>query len=219
MYANQKRGECKLRYKGIYWAVLSPMIQKSISQNFGRQLSLKAIKSGKEKYRELVVNAPELGRGNIMASNAYFAYVFVAAWLGTDKQLTPDNMGLVMRDVLERMKPFFGLVDINKNEKYWYNSMKKYKKWCDSGNLEKYPSSWNVNFDDNLHSEGSYYYFTSCPICSYLSSIGLGEIMKPLCETDKYMFAYQHGKLFRKNTIASGGKICDYWIVGDKNEK
>ena len=35
-----------------------------------------------------------------MAMNAYFAYVFTAVWLGSWKQITPDEMGGVMTDVL-----------------------------------------------------------------------------------------------------------------------
>jgi len=31
------------------------------------------------------------------------------------------------------------------------------------------------------------------------------------------MFEKGRGVLHRKSTLASGGKICDYWIVGDKN--
>ena len=30
------------------------------------------------------------------------------------------------------------------------------------------------------------------------------------------MFRLQRGVLYRKNTIAAGGKVCDYWIVGDR---
>ncbi len=55
---------------------------------------------------------------------------------------------------------------------------------------KKYPATWKVHFDEKLHKDGSYYYFSVCPICSYLTGIGLGEIMKPLCETDRVMFAY-----------------------------
>ena len=64
--------------------------------------------------------------------------------------------------------------------------------------------------------DGSYYYFTSCPICSFCQREGIGELMGPLCETDKLMFEMQHGVLHRKYTIAKGDPICDYWIVGDK---
>lgn len=205
-----------MKYKGFYWTLFAPMIKKSMRVRFGGEIAEKAIKQGKSEYKKLVLNAPELGKGNSMASNAYFAYVFVGAWLGTDKKLTPNDMGTVMQDVLANVKFFFGLVDLNKDEKKWYRDMKKYEKWCDKGNSEKYPTTWKVNFNENLHERGSYYYFTCCPICSYLNSIGLGDIMKPLCETDQYMFAYQHGKLYREHTIANGDKICDYWIVGDK---
>ena len=39
---------------------------------------------------------------------------------------------------------------------------------------------------------------------------------RPLCATDKVMFAYQHGRLCREHTIASGDAMCDYWVVGDR---
>ena len=182
-------------------------------------MALEAISNGKGEYQKLVAGVPELGKENTMASNAYFAYVFVGVWLGTGKKLTSDDMADVMTDVLTKVKPFFGVTDLNKHPDKWYKDIKKYEKCCESGNLEKYPSTWKVNFDEGLHKDGSYYYFTSCPICGYLTELGLEEIMKPLCETDKVMFAYQHGILYREHTIAGGEKICDYWAVGDKTKK
>lgn len=205
-----------MKYQGIYWTVLSPMIKSSIRRRFGEELAERAVRHGKPEYRRLVDGAPELGRGNNMASNAYFAYVFVAAWLGTGKELRPSDMAIVMRDVLARMRPFFALTDLNKTPKKWHESMARYAAWYDAGNGERYPTTWKVHFDENLHRDGDYYYFTACPICSYLTSIGLGEIMPSLCETDSTMFAFQHGVLHRDHTIASGDDVCDYWIVGDQ---
>ena len=207
-----------MKQNGFYWTLFAPMIKSSIKARFGNEMAVKAIKNGKKQYRTLVEEAPDIGSGNPMASNAYFAYVFVGAWLGTDKKLTPDDMALVMTDVLTKVKPFFGMTNLNKTPDKWYKDMKKYEKWYDAGNGEKYPTTWKVHFDENKHRDGSFYYFSVCPICSYLTSRGLGEIMKPLCETDKVMFAYQHGRLYRDYTIASGGEICDYWAVGDKVE-
>lgn len=60
-----------------------------------------------------------------MASNAYFAYVFVGAWLGTEKKLTPEDMGLVMTDVLKRVRFFFSMTDMNRTPEKWYRDMKK----------------------------------------------------------------------------------------------
>ena len=205
-----------MKQNNLYWTLFAPMIKSSIKKRFGKEMALRAIVNGKKRYRELVREAPELGKGNPMASNAYFAYVFVGAWLGTGKKLSPDDIALVMADVLKTVRPFFALTDLNKTPDKWYKDMKKYEKWYKAGNGKRYPTTWKVHFDEGKHRDGSYYYFSVCPICSYLTGKGLGEIMRPLCETDKIMFAYQHGRLYRENTIASGGKICDYWSVGDK---
>ena len=202
----------------LYWTLFAPMIKNSIKTRFGKEMAVKAIQNGKERYRALVEEAPDIGSGNPMASNAYFAYVFVGAWLGTDKKLTPDDMALVMTDVLAKVKFFFGMTDMNKTPDKWYRDMKKYEKWYDAGNGEKFPATWKVHFDESLHRDGSFYYFSLCPICSYLTGIGLGEIMPPLCSTDKVMFACQHGTLHREHTIANGDPVCDYWVVGDKTD-
>ena len=77
-------------------------------------MAVRAIVKGRKRYRDLVREAPELGKGNPMASNAYFAYVFVGAWLGTGKKLSPDDIALVMADVLKTVRPFFALTDLNK---------------------------------------------------------------------------------------------------------
>lgn len=205
-----------MKYAGIYWTVLSPAIKSSIRQRFGSDMAEEAIKNGKEEYRKLLAEAPDLGKGNPMASNAYFAYVFVAAYLGTNGGMTPDDIANVMKDVLKKMSPFFGMTNLNKDPKKWNREMKKYKKWYDEGNGEKYPTTWKVEFDDSLHRDGDYYALTACPICSFLTSKGMGDVMKPLCELDAVMFAYQHGVLHREHTIASGADSCDYWIVPDK---
>jgi hypothetical protein len=153
-----------------------------------------------------------------MAMNAYFAYVFAAAWLASGRKITPDEMALVMTDVLESrlLRTFFGMTDLNKTPKKWEREMRKYEAWFAKYG-EKYPVNWNVNFDEARHKEGSFYYFTRCPICEFCNREGLGELMPALCSTDEVMFRLQHGKLHREHTIASGDLVCDYWIVGDKH--
>ncbi|MCB5393414.1 hypothetical protein LIP62_04260 [Longicatena caecimuris] len=118
------------------WNVLSlfsPMIKSSIRKRYGRELADRAVKNSRLEYHRLVENAPELGKVNPMASNAYFAYVFVGAWLGTGKELSPDDMALVMTDVLTKVKWFFRMIDLNRTPDKWYRYMKKYEKWYDAG--------------------------------------------------------------------------------------
>ena len=40
--------------------------------------------------------------------------------------------------------------------------------------------------------------------------------MPLFCELDEVMISLQHGVLHRSQTLAGGGKYCDYFITGDK---
>ncbi|MBQ9276810.1 MAG: L-2-amino-thiazoline-4-carboxylic acid hydrolase [Clostridia bacterium] len=208
-----------MKYIGIYWTLFAPKIKKSITKRYGKDLAKQAIKQGRHEYKNLLASADDLGKGNPMAMNAYFAYVFAGAWLGADKKISPDGMADVMTDVLtsQPLKFYFGLTDLNSKcgEKKWERDMKKYAAWYEK-NKETYPVNWVVNFDETAHEQGSYYYFTRCPICEFCARAGISELMPALCSTDKIMFELQHGKLYREHTLASGGAVCDYWIVGDK---
>ena len=202
-------------YRNIYWLLLAPFIRHSLRKRYGKKLADLAMGRGREEYRRILCQAQPLGFGNPMAFNAWFAYAFAAAWLGSGKSISPQAMGQVMVDVLKTMRPFFALTDMNRTPKKWYLSMKKYAAWA-SLHRAKYPSTWDMHFDEGLHRDGSYYYFTSCPICATMNKLGIPEIMPGLCATDQVMFRYQHAVLHRAHTLAQGDDVCDYWIVGDK---
>ena len=206
-----------MKYVGSYWALFAPMIKKSIAKRFGRELAEQSIRNGKREYRSLLSRADDLGPGNPMAMNAYFAYVFAAAWLGSGKSITPDEMAQVMTDVLESklMRTVFGFTDLNQTPKKWENDMRKYEAWF-LKHGEDYPVNWNVGFDESRHKDGSFYCFTRCPICEFCEREGIAELMPALCSTDEVMFRLQHGKLYREHTLARGEGVCDYWVVGDK---
>lgn len=108
-----------MKYVGLYWAVFAPMMKKSIRKRFNQELADQAIRRGKAEYKGLLSRADDLGPGNPMAQNAYFAYAFAGAWLGSGKKITPDEMALVMTDVLESrlLRTIFGMTDLNKTPK------------------------------------------------------------------------------------------------------
>ena len=206
-----------MKYVGIYWALFAPLIKKSITKRYSKELADTSIRKGKQEYRRLLAKADDIGKGNPMASNAYFAYVFAAAWLGSGKKIPANEMDRVMTDVLESklMRTFFGMTDLNKSPKKWYSDMRKYEAWYKK-NGKAYPVNWVVNFDEKAHKDGSYYYFSRCPICEFCQREGIMELMPALCSTDEVMFRLQHGRLYREHTIANGDSVCDYWVVGDK---
>ena len=178
-----------MKYVGIYWTLFAPLMKKSIRKRFSKELADRAIRQGKSEYRGLLSRADDLGPGNPMAMNAYFAYVFAGAWLGSRKEITPDEMALVMTDVLESrlLRTVFGMTDMNRTPKKWERDMRKYEAWYKAHGKD-YPVNWE----------------------------GIAELMPALCSTDEVMFRLQHGKLYREHTIANGDGVCDYWVVGDK---
>ena len=210
-------GETCMKYVGVYWTLFAPLMKKSLTERFGKELAEKSIRNGKKEYRKLLSHADDLGPGNPMVMNAYFAYVFAGAWLGSEKRISPDEMALVMTDVLESrlMRTVFGTVNLNRTPKKWEQDMRKYDAWFQKHGKD-YPVNWNVEFDDYLHRDGSYYCFTRCPICEFCEREGIAELMPALCSTDEVMFRLQRGKLYREHTLAKGEGVCDYWIVGDK---
>ena len=126
-----------------------------------------SIKNGKEKYRYILKKADDLGEHNPLADNAYFAFAFVAAWLGCDRALTPNQMGNVMDDVLHDVRFLFCFTDLNKESHIlkFKKRMEKYERWQNE-NLSKYPTSWNLHIDEVK--KGFSYHFTSCPIANLM---------------------------------------------------
>ncbi len=166
-----------MRYVGIYWSLFAPMIKKSIRTRFDTALAERSIREGKKEYKRLLSRADELGPGNPMAMNAYFAYVFAAAWLGSGRTITPEEMALVMTDVLESklLRTVFGMTDLNRQPKKWYRDMKKYEAWFEKHGKD-YPVNWNIHFDGSRHRDGSFYYFTRCPICEFCRREGIPAV-------------------------------------------
>ncbi|MCR4990567.1 MAG: L-2-amino-thiazoline-4-carboxylic acid hydrolase, partial [Lachnospiraceae bacterium] len=71
-------------------------------------------------------------------------------------------------------------------------------------------------FDDSKHKDGSYYHFTRCPLNDFARKYGFLEVLPICCDIDYITTEYSHGILHRDYTLASGGNICDYWIVPDQ---
>ena len=45
---------------------------------------------------------------------------------------------------------------------------------------------------------------------------GFIEVLPVCCELDHLLTEASHGKLIREYTLATGGSMCDYWIVPDQ---
>jgi hypothetical protein len=65
--------------------------------------------------------------------------------------------------------------------------------------------------------KGSHYQFHRCPIVEFAKKHGYLSVMPAFCNDDYPGMELLHASLIRKNTC-SNGKVCDYWIVGDRSK-
>ncbi len=209
-----------MKYTGKYWIMIAPFMKSLMAKKYGRKAAKEYIKKAKPLYRQMLLQAEDIGAKNPMASNIYMSFVFMAIWKAADGTITPDDMREMTRQLLE-MKivrtVMGGGMDINrpKDMDKLNEQLHKWAKWADE-HPEYQDKTWDFHFDDTLHKTGIYYHFTRCPLNDYARAYGYLEILPVMCEMDHLTAGLYHAKLYRQQTLAGGGSICDYWYVGDQ---
>lgn len=207
-----------MKYNGFYfWMFKSPMKQV-LAEKYGREYAADIMIKSKKVYRELVEKADDIGDDNPMAYNELFTLAFVAPYVASEKKIPPTAVQEMMRRSLYHIKWYFAKTDLNTDKGKAENkkSVVKYYKWYTPEKEKQYPTSFKVDFVGQPHEGACYYRITRCPICIYTEKLGVSELMPLFCELDEVMITLQHGVLHRKQTLATGGEFCDYYITGNR---
>ena len=181
-----------MEYTNKYWNMLMPFIKKSLNKRYGKAYTKALIPKADAEYRDMLNRSDDIGRDNPMASNTYECLVFLAIWKAADGKISVEDLRAISKDVLSApiMKVMGILINANK-----VSGIKRIRK---------------------KHKDGFYYYFTQCPLNTFARREGYLEVLPVMCDIDHITASLMHAKLNRKYTLASGGKVCDYWFVGDK---
>ena len=208
-----------LKYTGKYWLILAPLVRKSLKKHYGKAFADKMMIKAKSEYRAMLERVDDIGAGNPMSSNIYMSFVFFAVYRAANGKITIRALSAIAHEAIS-WKPLklMGLF-VNANRPSGINAIRKMMMknavW-----LKKHPKykkvSWDFNFDENKHRDGYYYHFTKCPLNSFARREGLLDVLPVMCNIDFLTAGLMHAKLHRENTLAGGGRICDYWYVGDK---
>ncbi len=208
-----------MKFKPTIWYLLSGRIKKSIKIMMPEIDTHNLNKKAKKIYKDLLSQVEGISDNNPMSGNITMSFIIIAMWLATEKRITPEQMSKVMEEALANWSIFkllYSRMDLNTEK--GIQSMKKIlrrnAKWACQHPEDT--NTWDFNFDDNKHQDGFYYHFTYCPIAEFCKQHGCPEITPVLCNLDYLTIAARHAVLHRKHTIATGGTMCDYWIVGDK---
>ncbi len=210
-----------MKYKGAYLWLFSTMMKKDLVERFGPKVTKKALKGAKPVYREMLMQVDDIGADNPMASNIYDCFVFLAILKAADGAIDVEGLGTVITKLMRRplIRKVMGGRDLNKPEDM-LKAKEKFRKiqaWADA-HPEYKDKTWDFNFDDSKHKDGSYYHFTRCPIEKFAREHGFLEVLPVCCDIDYLSAEANHGVLHREFTLATGGAICDYWIVPDQLE-
>ena len=208
-----------MAYKGIYIRLFSVMLRKPMKQQYGRELTRKALKKAPAVYRQMLAKTDDIGADNPMAGNIYMGYVFMAVWKAADGAIDVDSFRQVTRAFMRNplVAKLMGGKDINKAEdmKALADALHAMQDWADAHPQYK-ERTWDFNFDETKHRDGFYYHFTRCPLEKFARENGFLEILPVACDLDYLTVESRHGVLHRNHTLAAGGEMCDYWIVPDK---
>ena len=192
-----------------------------MNRQYGRAFTKSVLKKVKPLYKEMLARADDIGYDNPMANNIYMAFVFMAIWKLADGKIKPTDFKEVITEFMYNplVMRFMGGIDANRPEgmKKMTEKYHQMAQWAEE-HPEYKDKTWNFNFDDTLHRDGTYYYFTQCPIEKFARENGYLEILPVICDTDYLTANAKRAVLHRGETLATGGKMCDYWYVGDKME-
>ena len=207
-----------MKYNGFYYWMFEGSMKKVLAEKYGKEYARGIMRKSKKVYRELVAQADDIGDDNPMAYNELFALAFVAPYVASEKKIPPETVQEMMRRALYHIKWYFGITDLNTHaaRPRTKRASYKYVRWYTPEKEAQYPTSFKVDFVGQPHEGACYYRITRCPICAYTEKLGVAELMPLFCELDNVMITLQHGVLHRRQTIASGGEYCDYYITGNR---
>lgn len=207
-----------LPYKGTFIKLFSFLLKKPMKEEFGKELAKKALKRALIIYKDLLNKTEDIGADNPMASNIYMCFVFLAIWKAGEGAITPEGMKVVLQKFMQTSvaQKMMGGRNMNIPEDFAKGraKMQAAKDWADSHPQYK-DKTWDINFDDTKHKDGYFYYFTRCPLEKFARDNGYMEILPVCCDIDHMITRANHGVLYRDYTLATGGKMCDYWLVPD----
>ncbi len=208
-----------MKYKGTFIKIFPILMKKYMIEQYGKKVTKEAFRKAPGIYRKMLNDVDDIGSDNPMAGNIYMAFVLMAVWKAADGAIDVESYRTVVRNFLTGSfaRNFIGKSDMNKPEDVLKAKAKfrKMQEWADEHPQYK-DKTWDFNFDEDRHKDGSFYYFTRCPLNDFSRKYGYLEVLPACCELDHIITEASKGRLIREYTLATGGPVCDYWIVPDK---
>ena len=143
--------------------------------------------SEKDMYRQMLEKTDDIGADNPIAGNIYMAFVFLAIWKAAEGAISVDSLRAVSRAFMARpiVQKIVGGKDLNRPEdmRAMKTKFHKMQEWADA-HPQYRDRTWDFNFDEAKHRDGSYYHFTRCPLEKFARENGFLEVLPVACGLD-----------------------------------
>ncbi len=209
-----------LQYKGRYMKVFPVFLRRYLAEEYGREITGKALKKAPAVYRDMLRYVDDIGADNPMAPNIYMSLVFLAVWKASDGTIDLESYRTVIRRFVKSpaARIVLGGHDINRprDREAMRKNFHAMRDWADA-HPQYRDRTWDFHFDDTRHRDGICYHFTVCPMISFARRYGCLEALHVCCcDIDFLTAEASHGVLHREHNLVDGDSICDYWIVPDR---
>lgn len=86
-----------LKYKGTYINLIPLLMRKYMVEQFGKDLTGRALKKTPGIYRKMLQQVDDIGFDNPMVDNIYMGFVFMAIWKAADGAIDMDSYRRVIK--------------------------------------------------------------------------------------------------------------------------
>ena len=174
-----------------------------------------------EKYLFFWCDNPPIGyKDNMMSYNLYYSYALFAVYEACDRDFTPEDFSALTDTLItgemEKLGKRFNFKKLIRNKtlmKAAYKYLDGYEKKVRQFRGNKWGNTWDAKVNPERHPDGLAFTMYSCPIAEFAKKYGYEDIAPCLCAMDFRMAELLGVELIRKETIAGGGNMCDYWYM------
>jgi hypothetical protein len=193
-----------------------PHYRRFVVEAYGAELADIVVKETLERFKALLPQLPYIGGDeNHLTENLYLSAAMLAFYQALKVHDKPvEEVARIIYLGTESMYSSFPF-----NAMLWWEGKKTFSRhWFEklqvvaaSSQRQQYPGDWVYNF---VEGDGKTFLFgvdyTECGIIKYLEEQGASELAPYLCWLDYPMCAAMRVGLIRTETLAQGGKKCNF---------
>lgn len=192
--------------QGAMWIVFSGSFKEAIKIVLDENDADGVMKRAKKKYREILSDIDEFGKGSRFLANILSCALLSAVLLSTEKKYDAETIRVYYKTAMDNRIMRMAVVS---ERNYTEKGRKQLKALAEKSQSITNPYDWKFTVVDGKTINQYTAVFYTCGICTLMNRLGLSEYIPAMCAYDYDMAEMNHTKFTREFTLAAGGPYCD----------